>query len=313
MNRLTQLGLIAACLIAACTSRDSLLYSDNGGGGSGSGNGGTSGAGGGGRGGAAGPGTGGTSGVRACEMFQCARPYECVRSCGGAIEYTGCCMCEAPLFDNFMGLGCGGSSGARGGTTGSAGTGGAGGGRAGTGGTGGVRACEQFQCARPYECVRACGGPIEYTGCCMCDPPLFDDFQGRACGDGGQAAVSYVGCTYIGGYNRIVISKRDVARDLCFNVVLVEPGPPPAGLTTPASTGLEWATVGPASACPARSLLNATRASGVTGTVTEVGTTGQRTAMNIDVMVTFGANDAGAPPAERLSAQNVDVRPGCVQ
>jgi hypothetical protein len=45
---------------------------------------------------------------------QCLRPYECVRSCGGPTEYTGCCPCEAPLFDNFNGIGCRGAGGASG-------------------------------------------------------------------------------------------------------------------------------------------------------------------------------------------------------
>jgi hypothetical protein len=43
----------------------------------------------------------------------------------------------------------------------------------------------------------------------MCEAPLFDDFHGMACGDGGTAAISYVGCQFIGGIDRVVVAKRD--------------------------------------------------------------------------------------------------------
>jgi hypothetical protein len=351
MKNIAWLGLAAMAAIAACGgSRDPLIR--------------TGGHGGGGSGGGA---TAGTGGARACERAECLRPYECVRSCGGPVEYTGCCACEAPLYDNFGGLACGGTSGsgaggrggtggnagtagarggaggasavggaaagttgsagARGGTTGTAGAAGARGGAGGSGGmagarggsgggggTGGARACETVQCIRPYECRRACGGPIESSGCCPCEAPLFDDFGGMACGDGGQGAVTYLGCSYGGGTDRIVVSKRDTARDLCFNVVLRGPGTAPADLTLPANYGLEWGTAGPAAACPARGApLSVPRASSVTGSVTAVfmsGTAAPESA-TIDVTMTFGANDAGAPPSERLTANNVDVTPAC--
>ncbi len=56
-------------------------------------------------GGAAGTGNtaggGGTDSPRECELTECFRPYNCVRECGGEIESSGCCPCEAPLFDNI--------------------------------------------------------------------------------------------------------------------------------------------------------------------------------------------------------------------
>jgi hypothetical protein len=55
-------------------------------------------------------------------------------------------------------------------------------------GSGGAPACQiDALCVRPYECVRTCGGPIEYSGCCACQPPLFDNFMNMACRDGGTS------------------------------------------------------------------------------------------------------------------------------
>lgn len=90
----------------------------------------------------------------------------------------------------------GGAGGTRSGGAGGDASGGAGGnasgggtGTAGAGGTsggGGGRACEDDKCKRPFACVRTCGGVVESYGCCPCEPPLFDDFAGTACGDGGS-------------------------------------------------------------------------------------------------------------------------------
>lgn len=60
--------------------------------------------------GATGGGTGGSGGsgetastVGAyCEMYQCARPIECVESCGGPILKSSCCPCEPGTFDQFQ-------------------------------------------------------------------------------------------------------------------------------------------------------------------------------------------------------------------
>ena len=76
--------------------------------------------------------------------------------------------------------------------------------------------------------------------------------MGMACGDGGTGAISYVGCRFIGGIDRIVVAKRDTSRNMCVNVVFVEPGTAPTGLTLPSGYGLESVSVGPASACPTR-------------------------------------------------------------
>ena len=338
------LGLVGAALVfAACdSSKDSLLTT--------SGRGGNSNAGaGGGSAGAGGTASGGTGGVRACEMWQCARPYECITACGGPIISNNCCMCEAPAFDNFQNRACGGSggggaAGAAGsapggsggagagsaGAGGSAGRGGSGGGAAGaagsgpagrggtsgaagaaSGGTAGgvdggadARLCELGLCTRPYECKRACGLPIEYTGCCMCEAPLFDDYKGMACGDGGTGAVSYHGCRYIGGLDRIVVAKRDTSRDMCVNVVLVAPQTPPAGLTLPPNYGLEYVSVGPASACPTRTP-QPMQGGPVTGTVQALTGTSTEAFVNVDLVVTLPGAD------EAITTSRLDISAFC--
>jgi hypothetical protein len=194
-----------------------------------------------------------------------------------------------------------GGAGGRGGTTGTAGS---------AGGTGGpvdggtdARACDIFQCIRPYKCIRACGGPIVTNDCCACEPPLFDDYNGMACGDGGTDTISYVGCRFIGGNDRVVVAKRDTSRNICVNVVFVGPGTPPAGLTLPSSYGLESVSVGAASACPTRQVLS-TGAGPVTGTATWAPSGSPATA-DVDLLVTLPGND------EALIARNVDVSPAC--
>jgi hypothetical protein len=185
--------------------------------------------------------------------------------------------------------------------------GGAGGAAAGHGGAGAGGGCGVVECLRANQCVATCGGPVQYTGCCPCVAPLFDSTG--ACGDGGSSAVSYLGCSYVGGIDRFVVAKRDTARNLCFSVVLDAPGTTPAGLTLPANLGLEWSFVGPASPCPAR-LPSSTRAATTTGTVTETaGGVGMPSALDVDVTLTFAAD--AAPASESLSAHAVDVTPGC--
>jgi hypothetical protein len=44
----------------------------------------------------------GRSDARACEVMECFRANECVSQCGGAVVSSGCCACEAPLFDKLQ-------------------------------------------------------------------------------------------------------------------------------------------------------------------------------------------------------------------
>ena len=336
------LGFLGAALVVAgCSSSQDALLSTGGRGGNSNG----------GAGGTAAGGRGGAAGAPSCAQATCARPYTCRTQCGGPIISNNCCQCEAPAFDDFMGMACGGSGGrggAAGGTagaagsapggsggagsggSGSAGRGGSGGGAAGaagggaggrggtsgaagtaSGGTGGnvdggadARLCEIGLCTRPYVCKRACGLPAEYTGCCMCEAPLFDDYF-MACGDGGTGAVSYHGCRYIGGLDRIVVAKRDTSRNMCVNVVLINGAPAPAGLTLPPNYTLDSATVGPASACPTLTP-QPTVGGPVTGKVEALTSTGTSPQfVDVDLIVTLPGAD------EAIITNRLDISGGC--
>jgi hypothetical protein len=129
----------------------------------------------------------------------------------------------------------------------------------------------------------------------------------------GEAGVTYLGCTYVGAIDRIVIAKRDVVRDLCFNVVLSYPGQQRQELALPTGFGVEFISVGAASRCPTR-VPSSLRASLAVGSIQQAsggGIAGHPTRVNVDVTLTFPANDAGAPSSELLRAQNVDVQPAC--
>jgi len=178
---------LAFGLISGACSSDSASRSGTGGsaGGAAGGKGGNSG--GAGRGGAgASGGAAGTGGVAGTSGAAGASGGAAGR--GGAVAGSG-----------GSAAGAGGAAAGRGGAVagsgGGAGVSGRGGGAAGaggnaaggTGGTGG-RACEMNECLRAFVCRRTCGGPVEYTGCCPCEPPLFDDPNGSACADGGRDA-----------------------------------------------------------------------------------------------------------------------------
>ena len=139
--------------------------------------------------------------------------------------------------------------------------------------------------------------------CCACEAPLFDDYNGMACGDGGTGAISYVGCRFIGGNDRVVVAKRDTSRNQCVNVVFVGPGTAPPGLTLPNNYGVESVSVGAASACPTRQVLS-TGAGPVTGTATWMNL-GNPTSADVDLVVTLPGND------EALIARGIDVSPAC--
>lgn len=376
MSKLLALGLVAGFVVAACSSSHDQLLDDGGrsgatgdtvgaggsvcdggphavqngvlvclgsDGGAGSGGGGIAGSSGtaGSGGSVAGSGGGGAGGARACASAQCARPYECKLTCDGPIQHSGCCACEAPYFDDFLGRACGGggaggsggaAAGGRGG--GAAGTGGAAGGggsaRGGSGGSvagsggsagsssrgGAGGACNNSYvglCARPYECIATCGGPLVSNDCCPCQAPLFDNFGDVACRNMGTPALTYVGCRYGGGNNRLVVSKKDAGRNLCVNVVFANPGPAPSGLTLWSSGfGVESVSAGPAAACPTRAVLPRSGGS-VTGTVTAPpSTTTPPASVSFNLNVQIPSGDAGPGLNETLSATNVDTAGGCL-
>ena len=126
--------------------------------------------------------------------------------------------------------------------------------------------------------------------------------------DAGTSA-RYVGCTFIGGIDRLVIAKSDAVRDLCFTLVLASPGQMKPGLAVPPNFGFERASGGAGTAsCGARFGTGAFTDQ-VTGTVERLD--GGPTRLNVDVTMAFAANDAGAPATERLIVQNLDVSSIC--
>jgi hypothetical protein len=129
-------------------------------------------------------------------------------------------------------------------------------------------------------------------------------------GTGGQSGVSYSACTVIGGINRTVVAKRDAQRNLCVVFVLGAPGNP-FNLTLPANTGMESAFAMPAIPdCRIRfPPTGAVEASGGTGSMA-LPPTPQPT-VQIDMTLTFPANDAGAAASERLMASGFIAPAGC--
>ena len=112
----------------------------------------------------------------------------------------------------------------------------------------------------PVPVQASCGGPIEHTGCCPCEAPLFDDFGGMVCGDGGAGTASYAGCGYVGGADRLSLSKVDAARNLCVYARFRAPGSPGVAGPYPLEPqqGVEAIGAGPAAACTDHSLFTVT-------------------------------------------------------
>ena len=278
-------GITKACSLTACPSPTGGTGGGAGRGGTGGGTGGTAGA----------TGSGGTGGAAGAPFWWYGR-------CGGRRWYGWCGGARRHRRCRWDELG-----GAPGGRGGASGTGGVAGSAGGTGGgvDGGTdaRACETAECLRPYRCIRACGGPVVSNNCCACEAPLFDDYNGMACGDGGTAAISYVGCRFIGGIDRVVVAKRDTSRNLCVNVVFGL-GQASTELTLPLGFFLESASTGPASPCPTRSVL-ATVGGPVTGTATWTSSGGVPSMADVDLVVTLPGND------EALIARGVNAMPGC--
>ena len=130
------------------------------------------------------------------------------------------------------------------------------------------------------------------------------------------AGVSYLGCTFIGGLNRVVVSKRDTAANQCISIALMDVGTgaqPTPGLDVPAGWQLDRATVGPAASCPTRG--GAALAGEISGTISwadlRPDVSGYPARANADVTVMAPASDGGATASERLAGRAIDVTPGC--
>ena len=139
---------------------------------------------------------------------------------------------------------------------------------------------------------------------------------GTGGGGGRPPGVSYLGCTFIGGINRVVVSQRDSAGNRCLSLAFTQGGSsaqPAPGLVLPAGWQLERVTAGPASSCPTR---NGTSIAGeVSGTVNwaelRPGSSNYPARANVDVTLKFPASDAGASAMERIEGHYVDVLPSC--
>jgi hypothetical protein len=126
--------------------------------------------------------------------------------------------------------------------------------------------------------------------------------------------VSYVGCTFVGGYDRVVIAKKDVARDLCFNVVLRNPGTATTGLTVPGTFGLEYSQITGAATCPSRAAASAITANKTVGTISWVDLRASSTYpahASIDGAIVFAPKSGGVSANEKLTASSVDVSAFC--
>lgn len=115
----------------------------------------------------------------------CDFPVDCVRECGGEVEFA-CGVCPTGSFHRGL---CGRDGGSRdaggdpmdggerdAGVAADTGAGDAdtGAGEVDSGPDAGVRECEVTPCFRAYECAAACGEAPFYVGCCPCPPGSVD-------------------------------------------------------------------------------------------------------------------------------------------
>ncbi|HEX6277577.1 MAG TPA: hypothetical protein VFZ53_31250 [Polyangiaceae bacterium] len=129
-------------------------------------------------------------------------------------------------------------------------------------------------------------------------------------GAGATGPAGYLGCTFIGGVDRIVVSKRDVANNRCLSLVLWDGPTQSGGLEVPERWSVETVAIGPAEECPSR---NGTRVqASVSGSLTFVdfNTGGGPIHVAVDATIDFAAGQP-ATGTERLNAETVDVRPAC--
>jgi hypothetical protein len=138
---------------------------------------------------------------------------------------------------------------------------------------------------------------------------------GETGGGGGSGGTTptpgYTGCSHVGGVYRISVTKQASAgtSGKCFDINLWSTmQAEPAGLTLPDGWSIMSAGMGPCSASAV-----SVSATSITGTVTWDPQIGFNLppVVNVNLMLAFGANDAGVPATEALSAQFVDVRTSC--
>ena len=140
---------------------------------------------------------------------------------------------------------------------------------------------------------------------------------GGAAGAGGAGAgtaVSYSGCNFIGGVDRISVAKRDPARSLCAVIVFADgTSANPSGVTLPQNWKVEFAFITTSvGACELRAPpTGAARSTSQTGTASwKTGTAAPFTTADVDVVLHF-TGDGGAIPDEAIRATGVDVSHAC--
>ena len=122
----------------------------------------------------------------------------------------------------------------------------------------------------------------------------------------------YSGCTRPGGVDRIRLTKFQSPSGLCYDVtVWLTQHTPDAVLTLPQGWTLMGAVARPCAAGSA-AIATATSVAGSVDWPPQIGFSLPPSA-NMDVTLTFApaGADGGVPATERLSAQNVDLRPTC--
>jgi hypothetical protein len=135
---------------------------------------------------------------------------------------------------------------------------------------------------------------------------------GGDAGGAGGSSVTYTGCTFVGGINRVVIAKRDAARDLCVVLVLGSPATNPFNLTLPPNTGTEYAYAMRAQADCRQRFPPAGMVPAIGGMGSVVSLPTPQPTYSIDVTLMFSPDPTiGVAATERLAATNVLASLGC--
>lgn len=128
--------------------------------------------------------------------------------------------------------------------------------------------------------------------------------------DASVAPGDYFAWGILGGYDRIVVYKKDTVRDLCFAVRIVMPSAASGGIKLPGGWGFEAAGVSQGAAACGTGPVSPVSTQSQTGIIAFT-TTPQNpypSTLDIDVILTFaGGSPSWVPPSEKLSAMGLPV------
>jgi len=131
-------------------------------------------------------------------------------------------------------------------------------------------------------------------------------------GAGGSGTISYAGCSYVGGINRVVIAKQDTNRNLCVVLVLDSPGTNPFNLTLPQNTGMEFAYAMRAQTDCRQRIPPAGAVSAIGGTGSVVSFPTPQPTYNVDVTFMFAPDASiGVGATEQLEMNSVLAALNC--